>query len=34
VPVVDFTETLPEGQDYLAWMETNAESVLEALNAG
>ena len=34
VPVVDFTETLPEGQDYLAWMEANAESVLEALNAG
>ncbi|WP_246199776.1 metal ABC transporter solute-binding protein, Zn/Mn family [Arthrobacter zhaoguopingii] len=34
VPVVDFTETLPDGEDYLTWMEANAESVLEALNAG
>ncbi|MDM7989758.1 zinc ABC transporter substrate-binding protein [Arthrobacter sp. zg-Y877] len=31
VPVVDFTETLPEGQDYLQWMAANTaamESVL------
>jgi zinc/manganese transport system substrate-binding protein len=34
VPVVDFTETLAEGQDYLPWMEANAAAVLEALNAG
>jgi zinc/manganese transport system substrate-binding protein len=34
VPVVDFTETLPEGEDYLSWMDANADAVLEALNAG
>lgn len=34
VPVVIFTETLPEGADYISWMESNADAVLEALNAG
>jgi zinc/manganese transport system substrate-binding protein len=34
VPVVDFTETLPDGEDYLSWMDANADAVLEALNAG
>jgi zinc/manganese transport system substrate-binding protein len=34
VPVVMFTETLPEGADYLSWMDSNADAVLEALNAG
>ncbi|MHA7262628.1 metal ABC transporter solute-binding protein, Zn/Mn family [Arthrobacter sp. TMN-37] len=34
VPVVNFTETLPEGEDYLSWMEANAAAILEALNAG
>ncbi len=33
VPVVTFTETLPEGADYLSWMDANADAVLEALNA-
>ena len=34
VPVVMFTETLPEGADYISWMDSNADAVLEALNAG
>ena len=31
VPVVDFTETLPDGADYLSWMTDNIEAVEAAL---
>ena len=31
VPVVNFTETLPEGKDYIQWMTDNVESVSSAL---
>ncbi len=31
VPVVNFTETLPEGQEYVEWMEHNVEAVTEAV---
>ncbi|MET0590733.1 MAG: zinc ABC transporter substrate-binding protein [Naasia sp.] len=31
VPVVDFSETLPEGQDYLEWMTGNIEAIASAL---
>lgn len=31
VPVVDFSETLPAGQDYLGWMKQNAENIANAL---
>ncbi|MGM0929355.1 MAG: metal ABC transporter solute-binding protein, Zn/Mn family [Actinomycetota bacterium] len=31
VAVVDFTETLPEGQDYLGWMRANLHAVEKAL---
>jgi len=31
VPVVDFTETLPDGQDYVSWMSGNVEAVASAL---
>lgn len=31
VPVVDFTETLPEGRDYLSWMRGNIENLRKAL---
>jgi zinc/manganese transport system substrate-binding protein len=31
VPVVNFTETLPDGKDYLQWMSDNVESVSSAL---
>jgi zinc/manganese transport system substrate-binding protein len=31
VPVVDFTETLPEGQNYLQWMSANVDHVEKAL---
>jgi zinc/manganese transport system substrate-binding protein len=31
VPVVDFTETVPEGKSYLEWMEGNAEALADAL---
>jgi len=27
VPVLDFSETLPEGEDYLQWMDANVESI-------
>lgn len=32
VPVVGFTETLPEGKDYIAWMTDNVSNVAAALN--
>jgi zinc/manganese transport system substrate-binding protein len=31
VPVVDFTETLPEGQNYLQWMNANVDHIEKAL---
>ncbi|RWZ51103.1 metal ABC transporter substrate-binding protein [Labedella phragmitis] len=31
VPVVDFTETLPEGDDYVGWMTANLEAVTDAI---
>ncbi|BDI24176.1 metal ABC transporter solute-binding protein, Zn/Mn family [Herbiconiux sp. L3-i23] len=31
VPVVDFTETLPDGMDYAAWMKDNVQRVADAL---
>ncbi|MGG7465864.1 metal ABC transporter solute-binding protein, Zn/Mn family [Plantibacter sp. YIM 135347] len=31
VPVVSFTETLPDGKDYLSWMTSNVEAVAKAL---
>ena len=31
VPVVNFTETLPDGKDYVQWMADNVESVSSAL---
>jgi zinc/manganese transport system substrate-binding protein len=31
VPVVDFTETLPEGQNYLQWMSANVDHIEKAL---
>ena len=32
VPVLNFSETLPEGQSYLQWMSGNAESISKALS--
>ncbi|WP_347107836.1 zinc ABC transporter substrate-binding protein [Paenarthrobacter sp. S56] len=32
VPVVDFTETLPEGKGYLQWMTDNVDAISTALN--
>jgi zinc/manganese transport system substrate-binding protein len=31
VPVVDFTETLPEGQNYLPWMNSNVDHIEKSL---
>lgn len=31
VPVLDFTETLPEGQTYVSWMTANLDSIATAL---
>ncbi|MGK9148528.1 zinc ABC transporter substrate-binding protein [Plantibacter flavus] len=31
VPVLSFTETLPDGKDYLSWMTENVEAVADAL---
>ncbi|HET6241000.1 MAG TPA: ABC transporter substrate-binding protein, partial [Arthrobacter sp.] len=31
VPVVDFSETLPEGKSYLQWMTDNVDSLGKAL---
>ncbi len=33
IPVVDFTETLPEGQTYLSWMQSNIEALSTALES-
>jgi zinc/manganese transport system substrate-binding protein len=31
LPVLDFTETLPEGEDYVSWMTANTENIEAAL---
>jgi zinc/manganese transport system substrate-binding protein len=31
IPVLDFTETLPDGQTYVSWMEANLDSIANAL---
>ena len=31
VPVVDFSETLPDSQSYVQWMTANVESISKAL---
>lgn len=31
IPVVDFTETLPDGEDYLSWMTANLDAIETAL---
>jgi protein tyrosine phosphatase (PTP) superfamily phosphohydrolase (DUF442 family) len=31
LPVIDFTETLPEGQNYLQWMNTNVDHIDKTL---
>lgn len=33
IPVVEFTETLPEGQTYLSWMQSNISALSDALRA-
>jgi zinc/manganese transport system substrate-binding protein len=33
IPVVEFTETLPEGETYLSWMESNVSALSDALGA-
>lgn len=33
IPVVEFTETLPEGQTYLSWMQSNITALSDALAA-
>lgn len=34
LPVVNFTETLPTGEQYLGWMTSNAKNIGDALKAG
>lgn len=33
IPVLEFTETLPEGQTYLSWMQSNIAALSDALAA-
>ncbi|MFX9185085.1 hypothetical protein ABTN69_20190, partial [Acinetobacter baumannii] len=33
IPVLEFTETLPEGQTYLSWMQSNITALSNALAA-
>ena len=33
IPVVEFSETLPDGQTYLSWMQANIEALAGALRA-
>lgn len=33
LPVLDFTETLPEGEDYISWMTSNTDSIEAALGS-
>lgn len=32
IPVVEFTETLPEGETYISWMQSNIDALAGALN--
>jgi zinc/manganese transport system substrate-binding protein len=32
IPVVSFTETLPEGSDYVQWMSSNLDALAAALS--
>lgn len=32
IPVVAFSETLPEGQTYISWMQSNIETLQAALD--
>ncbi len=34
VPVVDFSETLPDGKNYLQWMSGNVDALAKALGQG
>ena len=31
IPVLEFTETLPDGQTYLSWMQANIAALADAL---
>ncbi|MDR6689453.1 zinc/manganese transport system substrate-binding protein [Microbacterium sp. 1154] len=33
IPVIEFTETLPEGQTYISWMQSNITALFDALAA-
>lgn len=33
IPVIEFTETLPEGQTYISWMQSNIKALSDALAA-
>ncbi|WP_323958794.1 ABC transporter substrate-binding protein [Arthrobacter sp. JZ12] len=33
VPVVNFTETLPDGEDYVSWMSANLDNIADVLNS-
>ncbi|MFN3950385.1 metal ABC transporter solute-binding protein, Zn/Mn family [Microbacterium sp.] len=33
IPVIEFTETLPEGQTYISWMQSNITALSDALTA-
>ncbi len=33
IPVIEFTETLPEGQTYISWMQSNITALTDALAA-
>jgi zinc/manganese transport system substrate-binding protein len=33
IPVIAFSETLPEGQTYISWMQANIEALSAALDA-
>jgi zinc/manganese transport system substrate-binding protein len=33
IPVIEFTETLPEGQTYISWMQSNITALSDALGA-
>jgi zinc/manganese transport system substrate-binding protein len=33
IPVIAFSETLPEGETYISWMQANIEALNEALQA-
>lgn len=33
LPIVDFTETVPDGEDYVSWMESNVDNIEAALGS-